>query len=173
MSDSDPKLPVVLYPDPVLRQKAKPVKAVDASIRQLVEDMFETMRAEEGAGLAAPQVGVALRVFVTGAPDRGVPFKAYINPEIVDMQGDLEVAEEGCLSLPEIRGGVRRPVQCTIRALDVDGKEFTETSAEFAARVWQHEYDHLDGILIVDKMSPIDRLRVRRALKDLKAAYEE
>jgi len=172
MSPREPKRPVVLYPDPVLRQKARPVERVDDGVRELIADMFETMKAEDGAGLAAPQVGVSLRIFVTGAPDRGVPLKAYINPEIVDLQGDLEPAEEGCLSLPEIRGSVRRPVQCTIRALDEEGREFTETSSEFAARVWQHEHDHLDGILIVDKMSPIDRLRVRRALKDLKAAYE-
>lgn len=173
MSPQPPKRPVILYPDPVLRQKAKPVGNVDSSIRDLVADMYETMKFEEGAGLAAPQVGVPLRVFVTGAPDRGVELKAYINPVLEDLQGDLEAADEGCLSLPEIRGMVRRPVQCTIRAMDVDGKEFTETSTGFAARVWQHEYDHLDGVLIVDKMSPIDRLRVRRALKDLKAAYHE
>jgi peptide deformylase len=171
MSAPVPKRPVVLYPDPVLRQKARPVETIDAAVRELVADMFETMRAEEGAGLAAPQVGVPLRIFVTGAPDRGVPHTTYINPQIVDLQGDLEGAEEGCLSLPEIRGTVRRPVQCTIRALDLEGREFTETRSDFAARVWQHENDHLDGILIVDKMSPLDRLRVRRALKDLKAAY--
>lgn len=171
--DSEPKRPVVLYPDPVLRQKAARVQQVDAAIRELIQDMYQTMKHEEGAGLAAPQVGVPVRLFVVGAPDRGVPFKAYINPELVDLQGDLEPAEEGCLSLPEVRGTVRRPVQCTIRATDESGNEFTETSAGFAARVWQHEFDHLDGILIIDKMSPIDRLKVRRALKDLKAAWNE
>lgn len=173
MAAQPPTRPVVLYPDPILRQKAQPVRRVDEEIRRLVEEMYQTMKAEEGAGLAAPQIGVALRIFVTGAPDRGVPFKAYINPVLEDLQGDLEGAEEGCLSLPEIRGVVRRPKQVTIRALDVDGNEFTETGAGFAARVWQHEYDHLDGILIVDKMSPLDRLRVRKALKELKAAWEE
>jgi peptide deformylase len=81
--------------------------------------------------------------------------------------------EEGCLSLPDIRGSVRRPTTVTIRALDADGTEFTETSSDFAARVWQHEHDHLEGVLIIDKMSPIDRLRVRRALRDLKAAADE
>jgi peptide deformylase len=167
------KRPVILYPDPVLRQKAKPVGRVDDQIRELVQDMFETMKAEEGAGLAAPQVGISLRLFVTGSQDRAVPHKAYINPVLVDLQGDLEPVDEGCLSLPEIRGVVRRPIQCTIRATDLDGNEFTETSSDFAARVWQHEYDHLDGILIIDKMSPIDRLRVRRALKDLKAAWQK
>jgi len=169
---SDASLPgprrVVLYPDPMLRRKAVPVPRVDAAVRALVEDMFRTMDAEDGAGLAAPQIGESLRIFVTGTADRGVERRAYINPVIVEAAGDLEPMEEGCLSLPGIRGAVRRPVTVTIRALDLEGREFTETSSEFAARVWQHEFDHLEGILIIDKMSPIDRLRVRRALKDLK-----
>ena len=168
-----PERQVVLYPDPVLRRKARPVEAVDDAVRALVEDMFLVMEREDGAGLAAPQVGESLRIFVTGADGRGVPRKAYINPVLVEVGGDFESVDEGCLSLPEIRGSVRRPTTVTIRALDVDGTEFTETSSEFAARVWQHEFDHLEGVLIIDKMSPLDRLRVRRALKDLKAAAEE
>ena len=162
--------PVVLYPDPVLRRKALPVRAVDDAVRALVEEMFRLMDQEDGAGLAAPQIGESLRIFVTGATDRGGARKAYINPVLVDVTGDLESMEEGCLSLPEVRGSVRRPTTVTIRALGVDGKEFTETSSEFPARVWQHEFDHLEGVLIIDKMSPIDRLRVRRALRDLKDA---
>ena len=164
---------VVLYPDPVLRRKAQEVRKVDAAVRELVEDMFLVMEQEDGAGLAAPQVGESLRIFVTGAHGRGVPRKAYINPVLVEVGGDFESMDEGCLSLPEIRGSVRRPTTVTIHALDLDGCEFTETSSEFPARVWQHEFDHLEGVLIVDKMNPIDRLRVRRALKDLKAAAEE
>lgn len=178
MADSpeEPRLdtrPVVLYPDPVLRRKALPVRAVDDTIRALVEEMFRLMDQEDGAGLAAPQIGESLRIFVTGATDRGGERKAYINPVLVDVTGDLESMDEGCLSLPEVRGSVRRPTTVTIRALGVDGKEFTETSSDFAARVWQHEFDHLEGVLIIDKMSPIDRLRVRRALRDLKAAADE
>jgi peptide deformylase len=88
----------------------------------------------------------------------------------VDVGGELEWMEEGCLSLPGIRGSVRRPVTVTIRAMDLEGREFEETRSDFAARVWQHELDHLDGILIIDKMSPIDRLKVRRQVKDLKLA---
>jgi peptide deformylase len=167
-----PKRQVVLYPDPVLRRKAQPVKTVDSSIRELVEDMFLLMDLEEGAGLAAPQVGESLRIFVTGTHERGVPRKAYINPVFVELGGEFESMDEGCLSLPEIRGSVRRPTQVTIRALDIDGREFTETSSDFSARVWQHEFDHLEGVLIIDKMSPLDRLRMRRAVKDLKAAAD-
>lgn len=167
-----PQRPVVLFPDPMLRRKAKPVHAVDAAIRALVEDMYRVMDDEEGAGVAAPQVGESLRIFVTGTIERGVPRKAYINPVLVDVSGELESMDEGCLSLPNVRGSVRRPTQVTIRALDIDGNEFTETSSDFTARVWQHEFDHLEGILIIDKMSPIDRLRVRRALKDLKLSVD-
>lgn len=159
---------VVLYPDPVLRRRALPVARIDASIRALVADMFATMDAEDGAGLAAPQIGESLRIFVTGTSERDVARRAYLNPVLVDVTGDLEPMEEGCLSLPGIRGSVRRPTTVTIRALDLEGNEFTETSSAFAARVWQHEFDHLEGVLITDKMNPIDRLRVRRALKDLK-----
>jgi peptide deformylase len=167
-----PKRRVVLYPDPVLRRKASPVARVDERIRELVEDMFAVMDAEEGAGLAAPQVGESLRIFVTGAPDRGVPYEAFINPVLSFPDSDPDSYEEGCLSLPNVRGSIRRPTAVTITALDLEGREFTRTSDDFAARVWQHENDHLDGVLIIDKMSPLDRLRVRRALKDLKEAAE-
>jgi peptide deformylase len=143
----------------MLRRKAQPVRSVDAAVRELVADMFRTMDLEEGAGLAAPQLGESVRVFVTGTSERDV-----------DVGGELEWMEEGCLSLPGIRGSVRRPVTVTIRAMDLEGREFEETRSDFAARVWQHELDHLDGILIIDKMSPIDRLKVRRQVKDLKLA---
>ena len=164
---------VVLYPDPVLRRKAAPVARVDGSIRALVDEMFRLMDEEEGAGLAAPQVGESLRIFVTGTSDRGVPRKAYINPELLELTGDFESMDEGCLSLPEIRGTILRPAAARIRALDLDGKEFELESDGFPARVWQHEFDHLEGVLITDKMNPIDRLRVRRALKDLKLSAGE
>ena len=164
---------IVHYPDPVLRRKAAPVARVDASVRALVEEMFRVMDEEDGAGLAAPQVGESVRVFVTGSSERGVERRAYVNPILVEVGGEFESMEEGCLSLPDIRGSVRRPTLVTIRALDLDGKEFTETSSDFRARVWQHEFDHLEGVLIIDKMSPLDRLRVRRALRDLKAAAED
>ncbi|MFM8641210.1 MAG: peptide deformylase, partial [Phycisphaerales bacterium] len=137
--------PVVLFPDPMLRRKAQPVRSVDAAVRELVADMFRTMDLEDGAGLAAPQVGESVRVFVTGTSERDVPRRAFINPVIVDVGGELEWMEEGCLSLPGIRGSVRRPVTVTIRAFDLEGREFEETRSDFAARVWQHELDHLDG----------------------------
>lgn len=168
-----PRRRVVSYPDPVLRRRALPVTEVNRAVRELVEEMFALMELEDGVGLAAPQVGESLRIFVTGDRDGEVSRRAYVNPVLEDLTGDFESVEEGCLSLPGIRGQVRRPTQATIRALDLEGREFTETSSGFAARVWQHEFDHLEGVMIIDKMSPIDRLRVRRALKDLKHAAED
>lgn len=128
-----PRRRVLAYPDPVLRLRARPVAAVDASVRELVEDMFAVMDAADGIGLAAPQVGESLRIFVTGDREGEVSRRAYVNPVLVDVGGDLEAEEEGCLSLPEIRGHVRRPTAVTIRALGLDGREFTERSEGFAA----------------------------------------
>jgi peptide deformylase len=160
----------VLYPHPVLRQRAKPVASVDAAIRGLVEEMFSLMRAEEGAGIAAPQVGEALRIFVTEErEEEGHPARVYINPVLSGFDGQLEEYDEGCLSLPGIRGNIRRPPKAVIEAIDLEGKPFRLESDQFMARVWQHEFDHLEGTLILDRMTVLDRLRVRRLVKDLEA----
>jgi peptide deformylase len=154
----------------VLRQRAKPVASVDASIRALVEEMFDLMRAEEGAGIAAPQVGEALRIFVTEErEEEGHPARVYINPVLSGFDGQLEEYDEGCLSLPGIRGNIRRPPKAVIEAIDLEGKPFRLESDQFMARVWQHEFDHLEGTLILDRMTVLDRLRVRRLVKDLEA----
>jgi peptide deformylase len=160
----------VLYPHPVLRQRAKPVASVDAAIRGLVEEMLSLMRAEEGAGIAAPQVGEALRIFVTEErEEEGHPARVYINPVLSGFDGQLEEYDEGCLSLPGIRGNIRRPPKAVIEAIDLEGKPFRLESDQFMARVWQHEFDHLEGTLILDRMTVLDRLRVRRLVKDLEA----
>ena len=149
---------IVLYPHPVLRQRAKPVASVDAAIRGLVEEMFSLMRAEEGAGIAAPQVGEALRIFVTEErEEEGHPARVYINPVLSGFDGQLEEYDEGCLSLPGIRGNIRRPPKAVIEAIDLEGKPF------------RLESDHLEGTLILDRMTVLDRLRVRRLVKDLEA----
>ena len=156
--------------DPVLRQRAKPVAKVDDAIRDLVREMFEIMDEEEGIGLAAPQVGESLRIFVTGSREEGGhPPRAYINPVLSGFEGELETHDEGCLSLPGIRGEIRRQPRAVIEALDLEGKPFRLESAEFISRVWQHEFDHLEGVLIIDRMTALDRLRVRRAVKELEA----
>ena len=164
------KRQIVHYPDPVLRQRAKPVERVDDSIRELVREMFEIMNEEEGIGLAAPQVGESLRIFVTGPhADGDHPHMAFINPVLSGFDGELQSHDEGCLSLPGIRGEIRRQPKAVIEALDLEGKPFRMESGDFIARVWQHEFDHLEGILIIDRMTALDRLRVRRAVKELES----
>ena len=164
------KRQIVHYPDPVLRQRAKPVAKVDEFVRDLVKEMFEIMAEEDGIGLAAPQVGESLRIFVTGPhADGDHPHMAFINPVLSGFEGELEPHDEGCLSLPGIRGEIRRPPHAVIEALDLEGKPFRIASDDFIARVWQHEFDHLEGVLIIDRMTALDRLRVRRAVKELEA----
>ena len=146
--------------------KAKAIPKVTSSIRDLINEMFELMREEEGAGLAAPQVGESLRLFITEArPDEEIPERVFINPVLSKLDGDLIPYDEGCLSLPEIRGLIRRPTYVAIDALDLQGNTFHLESDAFPARVWQHEFDHLEGLLIIDRMTPIDRLRNRKAVK--------
>ncbi|MFM1833417.1 MAG: Peptide deformylase [Planctomycetota bacterium] len=169
---SHPALEIHRYPHPVLARRAEPVDVVDDDLRRLAEAMIEVMYEADGVGLAAPQVGISRRMFVadprrTDEPDPQV----FINPEI-RLTGDLVPFEEGCLSIPDVRVTVRRPQVATIVATGLDGEPFEMTDDDFAARVWQHEFDHLDGVLIVDRMSPRDRLAHRRTLKEMRAAFE-
>ena len=160
------------YPHPVLARRAEPVETVDDDLRQLAEAMIAVMYEADGVGLAAPQVGISRRLFVADPRRTDEPEpQVFINPEI-RLEGDLVPFEEGCLSIPEVRVTVRRPQVATITATGLDGERFELTDDDFAARVWQHEFDHLDGVLIVDRMSPRDRLAHRRTLKDMRAAFE-
>lgn len=162
-----------MHPHPALRSRALPVAKIDASIETLVGEMIQTMHDEGGIGLAAPQIGVSKRVFVTvGESEDGGDERVFINPKFLLIDGLLEASEEGCLSLPEIRGSVRRQPHAVIEATGLNGEIFTMESAELMARCWQHEVDHLDGILIIDRMSPIDRLVNRKRLRALEAAQE-
>jgi peptide deformylase len=159
-------LPLHLLGSPVLRQHSPEVKTVDDEVRQLVEDMFETMDAAKGIGLAANQVGVSRRVAVVDVD--GDRF-AMINPRIIETEGRA-VAEEGCLSIPDIYGDVTRPDQVVIEALDSAGKQYRKEATGLKARAIQHEIDHLDGILFLDHLSLIRRqmllARWRREHKD-------
>lgn len=139
--------------DPILRERTAPTPSVTDELRALVADMFETMYAAEGIGLAAPQVGRSERVFVMDVDDNPL---AMINPEIIEREGS-ERAEEGCLSIPEIFGDVDRATRIIARATDLDGKPFEVELTELAARCVQHELDHLDGKLFIDYMSLIKR----------------
>ncbi|MBU3728405.1 MAG: peptide deformylase [Phycisphaerales bacterium] len=165
---------LVTYPNPVLRARARDVAEVDAWVRGLAGEMLRIMREEDGVGLAAPQVGESVRMFVTAAQeDESAPERVYINPVIVSFEGALEASEEGCLSLPGIRGTIRRPPRIAVRATGLDGEAFTLLSSGLLARCWQHEIDHLDGILIIDRMSAIDRLASRKPLRQLESAAAE
>jgi len=146
-----------LLGSPVLRQRAQPVPRVDAKVRQLVDDLFETMRAAKGVGLAAPQIGVSQRVAVVDVGDEFPPPLVLINPRIVETGAQLETAEEGCLSIPEIFGDVERPESIVLEALDRDGTPYRIALAGYKARAVQHEIDHLDGILFLDRLSAVKR----------------
>jgi len=167
------KLRILHFPAPTLRQRAALVDAIDEQIRSIAQRMIELMNEADGLGLAAPQVGVSLRLFVAQSRQDDEPVRVYINPILSDLSAELDSREEGCLSLPGVNVHVRRPAGATITALDLDGKPFTLTRDSLLARVWQHEMDHLDGVLIIDKMNPMDRLANRKALKELQAAAEE
>jgi peptide deformylase len=140
--------------DPVLRKPTKPVTDVTDELRRLIADMFETMYAAEGIGLAAPQVGRSERLAVVDV--EGKKF-TLINPEIVSRTGAAEKAEEGCLSIPDIYGDVERPAEVTIRALDENGNQYEASGNELLGRCFQHEIDHLDGKLFIDYLSPLKR----------------
>ncbi len=140
---------IVKYGDPILRQKAKKVHRLDPFIAQLVDDMVETVQAAPGVGLAAPQVGVPLRVIVTLVDEK---LHVVLNPEIVEMAGDEVEGEEGCLSIPGLYGPVKRRERVTVRGLNRKGKPVKIKSSDWQARVFQHEVDHLNGVLFIDRM---------------------
>lgn len=161
-------LQILHYPAPQLRCRAEPIEKVDGFIKAVAARMIELMREANGLGLAAPQVGLAWRMFITNGQEDG-PDRVYINPTITFVDTELVLREEGCLSVPGVNVELRRPRAATINAQDLTGKKFELTDHELLARVWQHELDHLDGVLIIDKMSPMDRLATRKILKELEA----
>lgn len=158
------------YPDPVLKQTAQPIERIDDEVRAVVARMIELMHAARGVGLAAPQVGLLWRMFVANPTNTVGDDRVYINPVLSDPTRELSEYEEGCLSIPNVLANIRRPLGITIEATNLDGETVTERSEEMPARVWQHETDHLDGTLIMDRMSPIDKMANRRALKELAAS---
>ena len=150
-----------LLGSPVLRQRAARVVQVDDAVRALVDDLFETMRAARGVGLAANQIGLARRVAVVDVGEDDPPPLVLINPLIVERGDELETAEEGCLSIPEIFGDVERPAHIVVEALDRDGRSYRAAATGYKARAIQHEIDHLDGILAVDRASGLDPFAFR------------
>jgi peptide deformylase len=159
---------VVKWPDPVLAKPAEKVTVFDAKLKKLVEEMFESMYAAQGIGLAAPQIAISQRITVIDVSFKKIPEEkiVLINPEIVDREGK-QVEEEGCLSLPEIREKVARAEWVKVRAQDADGTWFEIEGEELLARAMQHEIDHLDGVLFIDRLSRLKRDLVIRKIKKL------
>jgi len=167
ISRPDPSaLNIVYWPEAVLKRPADPVEHIDDWLLQVIQKMKELMEENHGVGLAAPQVGLSLRLFVASETGKAADARVYINPVLGDQSG-CEEAEEGCLSLPDIRGKIARYTRLRISATDARGEPVTAELEGFPARIVQHENDHLDGVLIIDRMSPVARMANRKKLKEL------
>ena len=164
------ELRVIKYGNPILRMKAKKIENIDNDIKQLANDMIEIMRETEGIGLAAPQVAQSLSLLVVDKSlleENGEP-TAYINPDILETEGESTL-EEGCLSIPGIRENVKRPEIISLRYQNISGEMFEKRIDELLARVLQHEIDHLNGILFVDRISSLKRMMLNKKLKEIAA----
>ena len=159
------------YPAEVLGKSAQPVEEINDNIRQLVEKMYELMHQNKGVGFAAPQAGVALRLFIISLDGTAENVRVYVNPT-VRPAGDLGAIEEGCLSVPGIYTRIPRYKRCEVTATDLDGSEFTEQAEGLYARALQHEYDHIEGMTIVNRMGQAARIAHRRQLKKLTKQQE-
>jgi peptide deformylase len=165
MTDFD-KFRITHYPAKVLTGRAEPVGQIDNNIRRLVDMMVDVMIEKKGVGLAAPQVGLPLRIFVISLDGGRENVRVYINPTVTPA-GELGAIEEGCLSVPGIYTKIRRYKKCEVTATDLDGNEFTEQADGLYARALQHEYDHIEGVTIVNRMGQAARIAHRRQLKKL------
>lgn len=177
-------LDIKIYGEPVLREKFRKVERFDADLRRLAADMLDTMRRAEGIGLAAQQIGDTRAIFVLDVgpkgdrgedgirlnPDLPMPLIA-VNPEIVEGSRRKTVCEEGCLSFPDIRAAIERPAEIVLRWQDLDGTRHEQRLRGLVARAAQHEFDHLNGVLLVDRMSPVKRIALRGALRRLREEH--
>ena len=164
-------LQVIKYPDPRLREVCTPVETVDEPLIRLVEGMWRLMLDSRGVGLAAPQVGVTVRMFAASPSFSPDDLKVYINPRIVEASGAVE-EDEGCLSFPQIYTKVKRDATVTVESLDLEGNTIRETCSDLHSRIIQHELDHLDGRLLIDRMGSLAKLTNRRALKELETQFD-
>lgn len=160
-------LPILKYPDPRLKEPAQPVTKFDAELEKLVEDMAETMYAAPGIGLAANQVGVLLRLFIIDIASEDEPsdLKVFVNPEIVELTG-TQVYEEGCLSFPGASEEIKRAAKVRVRAQDHKGNPFELVADGLLAVAIQHENDHINGVLMIDKVNPLKRRKISRQVHD-------
>ena len=171
MSVTQQDLRIIHYPDPRLRKVCAPVTRFDDELRALVERMYELMATGKGVGLAAPQVGVLQRLFVMNPSGEPQNNRVFINPEIREPHGSVE-GEEGCLSLPGVHVRVRRAQRCRVTAQALDGSPIDIVVQDLVARICQHETDHLNGVLILDRMGPSDRIATRKTLRALEETHK-
>ena len=157
-------LTILTYPEPILRKRARPVETIDGNIEKLVEDMADTMYAAPGIGLAAPQVGESLRIITVDVTEEREGLIVLINPEIISWEGEC-AGEEGCLSIPDFKEVIPRKKKVVIRGLDISGKEMKIPAEGILAISFQHEIDHLDGMVIVDRISGLKRDLFKKKLK--------
>lgn len=170
MKSSLAKLRILFYPEPVLKKPCTPVTEFGPELSALAERMIQLMHADKGVGLAAPQVGISRRLFVCnpdGEPDHN---RVFVNPRFIELSG-AEEKDEGCLSLPGVTVKMRRATHVVMEAQDCEGRAVVVTGDDLIARIWQHESDHLDGTLIIDRMSSAEEIANRRALKQLQADH--
>jgi peptide deformylase len=160
------KCHITHYPADVLGKKASPVEEINDNIKQLVEKMYELMRQNRGVGFAAPQAGVSLRLFIISLDGSRENVKVFINPAVTPY-GTLDTIEEGCLSVPGISAKIRRYKQAKVTATGLDGREFSEEAEGLYARALQHEYDHIEGMTIVNRLGAAAKIANRRQLKKL------
>lgn len=171
-------LPIFAYGQPVLKKKATAIDASYPDLKELIDNMWETMYNADGVGLAAPQIGLGIRLFVIdtveverkgGAVETDTGLKqVFLNAEILDLHGPMWTYEEGCLSIPRITGDVERPPEIRIRWQDEEWKEHEAVFTGINARVIQHEYDHIEGVLFVEKLKPIKKRLIQRRLDEIK-----
>ena len=169
------RLPLAYFGNPVLRKKATRVEGIDEEIRQLVIDMVETMNAEKGIGLAAPQIHRSLALFIIQVPQDGpddtcIPGQLYVffNPKIISYSREQSECSEGCLSIPKVYGRVNRPLKVTIEATDLEGKRFTQEFLGLEARAVMHENDHINGVLFIDRLKGKERQDLEPALRQIR-----
>jgi peptide deformylase len=165
-------LVIIDYPDPRLLKVSPPVERFDASLAELGAKMLQLMRDAKGVGLAAPQVGINQRLFVMNATGKPEDDMIIVNPELSEMEGSEE-AEEGCLSLPDLRVQIERSKKARLRAFDAQGQPIDRVAEGYEARIWQHEFDHLNGILLINRMGTVARAMHRGLLRELEEKYAE
>ncbi|MHC4482667.1 MAG: peptide deformylase [Planctomycetota bacterium] len=161
------KCRITHYPAEVLASRARPVEKIDDNIRRLVEKMTDIMLENKGVGLAGPQAGVPLRIFIISLDASRENVKVYMNPTVTPTTDQLQPMEEGCLSVPGVQTRIRRYQKCTVTATDLDGNRFTEEAEGLYARALQHEYDHIEGLTIVNRMGQAAKIAHRKQLKKL------